>query len=153
MHENTHIFYFFFFFWKPFLPPLPPMAPPWSLEPTDQFQVCCKMLLCNAISHKDDKAVREPRVSPAFAITYFGNHCNISPTPMVIHVSKYVDTVIFFQKLKTKTSMTPRWPLTLLLLRSHVQGHLFFYYLPQTLGNNFSTLGKNSKFWGKNRRK
>ena len=28
------------------------------------------------------------------------------------------------------------------------QGRLFFYYSPQTLGNNFSTLGKNSKFWG-----
>ena len=24
-----------------------------------------------------DKAVLEPRVSPAFAITYFCNHCNI----------------------------------------------------------------------------
>ena len=29
------------------------------------------------------------------------------------------------------------------------QGCLFFYYSPQTLGNNFFTLGKNSKFWGK----
>ena len=27
--------------------------------------------------------------------------------------------------------------------------YLFFYYLPQTLGNKFSTLGKNSKFWKK----
>ena len=28
------------------------------------------------------------------------------------------------------------------------QGRLFFYYTPQTLGNNFFTLGKNSKFGG-----
>ena len=27
--------------------------------------------------HLYNKAVLEPRVSPAFAITYFGNHCNI----------------------------------------------------------------------------
>ena len=27
-----------------------------------------------------------------------------------------------------------------------LQGHLFFYYLPQTLGNNISPLGKNSSF-------
>ena len=30
-----------------------------------------------------------------------------------------------------------------------VQGRLFFYYSPQALGNNFFTLGKNSKFWEK----
>ena len=29
------------------------------------------------------KAALEPQVLPAFAITYFYNHCNISPTPMV----------------------------------------------------------------------
>ena len=33
------------------------------------------------------------------------------------------------------------------------QGCLFFYYTPQMLGNNFSTLGKNSKFLGKKERK
>ena len=65
-----------------------------------------------------NRAVLEPRVLPAFAITYFYNHCNISPTPMVIHESKWIQW-LFFQNL-TKRSMTPRWPLTPLLLRSHV---------------------------------
>ena len=36
---------------------------------------------------------------------------------------------------------------------AQTQGHLFFYYSPQTLGNNFFTLGKNSKFWGKRKKK
>ena len=65
-----------------------------------------------------DKAVLEPRVSPAFAITHFYNHCNNSPTPMVIHEGMWMQW-LFFQNL-TKRSMTPRWPLTPLLLRSHV---------------------------------
>ena len=34
-----------------------------------------------------------------------------------------------------------------------MQGRLFFYYSPQMLGNNFSTLGKNSKFWKKKKEK
>ena len=46
-----------------------------------------------------DKAVLEPRVSPAFASTYFCNHCNIR----FENTSKYVDILIlFFQKLEPK---------------------------------------------------
>ena len=51
--------------------------------------------LVNTISNK---AVLEPRVSPAFAITYFCNHCNIR----FENTSKYVDTLTFFQKLESK---------------------------------------------------
>ena len=40
------------------------------------------------------KAVLEPRVSPAFASTYFCNHCNIR----FENTSKYVDTLILFSK-------------------------------------------------------
>ena len=36
------------------------------------------------------------------------------------NTSKYVDIVIFFQKLEQKRSLTPGWPLTPSLLRSHV---------------------------------
>ena len=49
------------------------------------------------------KAVLEPRVSPAFAITYFCNHCNIR----FENTSKYVDTLTFFPKTWTKG----HWPL------------------------------------------
>ena len=42
------------------------------------------------IVHYLDKAVLKPRVSHAFAITYLYNHCNISPTPMVIHESMWI---------------------------------------------------------------
>ena len=45
-----------------------------------------------------NKAVLEPQVSPAFAITYFCNHCNIR----FENTSKYVDTLTFFQKLEPK---------------------------------------------------
>ena len=62
------------------------------------------------------KAVLEPRVSPAFAITYFCNHCNIR----FESTSKYVDTLIFFSKNLNQRSLTPTWPLTPCLLRSHV---------------------------------
>ena len=45
------------------------------------------------------KAVLEPRVSPAFVITYFCKHCNIR----FENTSKYVDTLTpFFQKLEPK---------------------------------------------------
>ena len=57
------------------------------------------------ITTLNNKAVLEPRVSPAFAITHFCNHCNISPTPIVIPVHQsrpYVDTVSIFQKLNQK---------------------------------------------------
>ena len=50
-----------------------------------------------------NKAVLEPRVSPAFAITYFCNHCNIR----FKNTSKYVDTLPFFPKTWTKG----HWPL------------------------------------------
>ena len=112
-----------------------------------------------------NKAVLEPRVSPAFAITYFCNHRN----SRFENTSKYVDTLtFFFQKLEPKVidpkitfdpksvevtcvippkdhcvqvpwkyikvcgysdpfvknlnqrSLTPGWPLTPCLLRSHV---------------------------------
>ena len=49
--------------------------------------------------HRNNKAVFEPRVSPAFAVTYFCNHCNIR----FENTSKYVDTLtLFFQKLEPK---------------------------------------------------
>ena len=63
-----------------------------------------------------NKAVLEPRVSPAFAITYFCNHCNIR----FENTSKYVDTLTLFSKNLNQRSLTSRWPLTPCLLRSHV---------------------------------
>ena len=63
-----------------------------------------------------NKAVLEPRVSPAFAITYFCNHCNIR----FENTSKYVDTLTLFNKNLNQRSLTPRWPLTPWLLKSHV---------------------------------
>ena len=62
------------------------------------------------------KAVLEPRVSPAFAIAFFCNHCNIR----FENTSKYVDTLTLFSKTLNQRSLTPRWPLTRCLLRSHV---------------------------------
>ena len=70
----------------------------------------------NQQSCSQDKAVLEPRVSPAFAITYFCNHCNIK----FENTSKYVDTLTLFSKNLNQRSLTPRWPLTPCLLRSHV---------------------------------
>ena len=63
-----------------------------------------------------NKAVLEPRVSPAFTITYFCNHCNIR----FENTSKYVDTLTLFSKNLNQRSLTPRWPLTPCLLRSQV---------------------------------
>ena len=63
-----------------------------------------------------NKAVLEPRVSPAFAITYSCNHCNIR----FENTSKYLDTLTLFSKNLKQRSLTPRWPLTPCLLRSHV---------------------------------
>ena len=62
------------------------------------------------------KAVLEPSVSPAFAITYFCNHCNIK----FENTSKYVDTLTLFSKNLNQRSLTPSWPFTPCLLRSHV---------------------------------
>ena len=70
----------------------------------------------NQKQQKDNKAVLEPRVSPAFAITYFCNHCNIR----FENTLKYVGTLTLFSKNLNQTSLTPRWPLTPCLLRSHV---------------------------------
>ena len=75
------------------------------------WQVCA---LLKALSWETDlwvtlgdlygnKAVLEPRVSPAFAITYFCNHCNIR----FENTSKYVDTLTLFPKTWTKG----HWPL------------------------------------------
>ena len=52
-------------------------------------------------------AVLEPRVSPAFAISYFCNHFNIRFDPISA-------------KTSNQRSLTPWWPLTPSLLRSHV---------------------------------
>ena len=70
-----------------------------------------------AIHPKENKAVLEPWVSPAFAITYFCNHCNIR----FENTSKCVNTLTFFSKNLNQRSLTPRWPLTPCLLRSHVR--------------------------------
>ena len=55
-----------------------------------------------------NKAVLEPRVSPAFAITYFSNHCNIR----FENTSKYVNTLTLFPKTWTKGhwSLDDLWP-------------------------------------------
>ena len=63
-----------------------------------------------------DKAVLEPWVSPAIASTYFCNHCNIR----FENTSKYVDTLILFSENLNQRLLTPTWPLTPCLLRSHV---------------------------------
>ena len=63
-----------------------------------------------------NKVVLEPRVSPAFASTCFCNHCNIR----FENTSKYVDILILFSKNLNQRSLTPTWPLTPCLLRSHV---------------------------------
>ena len=81
----------------------------WNQHPIQSHQ--------NLIKDGYDKAVLEPRVSPAFAITYFCNHCNIR----FENTSKYVDTLtLFHSKNLNQRSLTPRWPLTPCLLRSHV---------------------------------
>ena len=46
------------------------------------------------VKTNQNKAVLEPSVSPAFAITYFCNHCNIR----FENTSKYVDTLTLFSK-------------------------------------------------------
>ena len=73
------------------------------------------LFIMRVLTHKY-KAVLEPRVSPAFAITYFCNHCNIR----FENTSKYVDTLTLVSKNLNQRSLTPRWPLTPCLLRSHV---------------------------------
>ena len=69
--------------------------------PTICLDACYKhfMQKMQIVKRKNDKAVLEPRVSPAFAITYFCNHCNIR----IENTSNYVDTLtLFFQKLEPK---------------------------------------------------
>ena len=75
-----------------------------------------KSLSITQRSVSQDKAVLEPRVSSAFASTCFCNHCNIR----FENASKYVDTLILFSKNLNQRSLTPTWPLTRCLLRSHV---------------------------------
>ena len=58
----------------------------------------------HVLHHLKDKAVLEPRVSPAFAITYFCNHRNIR----FENTSKYVDTLTLFSKNLNQRSLTPR---------------------------------------------
>ena len=70
----------------------------------------------NLFINVHNKAVLEPCVSPAFTITYFCNHCNIR----FENTSKYEDTLTLFSKNLNQRSLTPRWPLTQCLLRSHV---------------------------------
>ena len=77
------------------------------------YQMCC---VNTTAVVSENKAVLEPQVSPAFAITYFCNHCNIR----FENTSKYVDTLTLFSKNLNQRSLTPRWPLTPCLLRSHV---------------------------------
>ena len=69
------------------------------------YQYVCQSTTTKKNGGLTKKAVLEPRVSPAFAITYFCNHCNIR-----------------FENLKNlnRRSLTPRWPLTPCLLRSNV---------------------------------
>ena len=69
----------------------------------------------SAAAHPYHKAVLEPRVAPAFTITHFCNHCNIK-----FENKKYVDTLTLFSKNLNQRSLTPRWPLTPCLFRSHV---------------------------------
>ena len=80
------------------------------------LQGCVGLIFATKSQHISNKAVLEPRVSPAFASTYFCNHCNIR----FENTSKYVDTLILFSKNLNQRSLTPTWPLTLYLLRSHV---------------------------------
>ena len=73
------------------------------------LKLACFVCYLKIINTFLNKAVLEPWVSPAFAIIYFCNHCNIRfnpylslcPTPMA---SKYVDTAFFFLKLNQKVS-------------------------------------------------
>ena len=57
-----------------------------------------RLFLSNSKIAHCNKAVLEPRVSPAFAITYFCNHYNIR----FENTSKYVDILTLFQKLEPK---------------------------------------------------
>ena len=56
------------------------------------------------VIHAKNKAVLEPRVSPAFTITHLCNHCNIR----FENTSKYVDTLTLFSKNLNQRSLTPR---------------------------------------------
>ena len=88
--KSTTLATTFFLFSLFFLNPVANMA-------ANYVSIKYKKLVCN------NKAVLEPRVSPAFAITYFCNHCNIR----FENTSKYVDTLTFFPKTWTKG----HWPL------------------------------------------
>ena len=79
----------------------------------------CQLEIVHTID-QTRRYVLEPRVSPAFAITYFCNHCNIR----FENTSKYVDTLTLFSKNLNHRSLTPRWPLTPCLLQGRNR-HIF----------------------------
>ena len=111
--QTKQIFYFLLF--------LQPFNCPYLWNQLTNFNgPVVKGSICNrcidVINQKKYKAVLEPRVSPAFAITYFCNLSNIR----FENTSKYVDTLTLFSKNLNQRSLTPRWPLTPCLLRSHV---------------------------------
>ena len=65
----------------------------------------------------ENKVVLEPRVLPAFAITYFYNHCNIRFDPICenLNMDHYVQVpwntlLTIFHKLSQKVN-NPKWPL------------------------------------------
>ena len=91
---------------------VPEVATPSEID----LQNLPKITLFYIHSDNINKAILEPRVSSAFAITYLCNHCNIR----FENTSKYVDTLTLFSKNLNQRSLTPRWPLTPCLLRSHV---------------------------------
>ena len=59
------------------------------------FSLCTNGRSGYLIQVSFNKAVLEPQVSPAFAITYFCNHCNISPTLMAIHQSMWIQWLFY----------------------------------------------------------
>ena len=73
----------------------------------------CVLAACRLISDSVifNKVVLERQVLPAFAITYFCNHCNVSQTCMV----KYVDTETIFKNLKGRWPQDDLWPLCVTL--------------------------------------
>ena len=116
--------------------------------PTDFYMYCTyNTMIMQHNPSLQSKAVLEPRVSPAFAITYLCNHCNIRFDPLPVKVRKRSWPLMTFepkavevtcvskshentqkgcgnsdpvlQKLDPR-SLIPRWPLTPHLLWSHV---------------------------------
>ena len=114
-HPNRCCVFSFLRFFADFLSFMPNKAKNSTFYQIFQFLTLFGMYFKKS-AKTNNKAVLEPRVSPAFAITYFCNHCNIR----FENTSKYVDTLTLFSKNLNQRSLTPRWPLTPCLLRSHV---------------------------------